>query len=346
MTDDQALVELLRLTVMPGLGGREGHTGIFPGAGTHEFPILLWQFSDGLVITAARAPYEDLVGSRIETIAGRPVADVLALVEPLTPRDNPSNLLAYAPLYLRMSEVLSGLGVQDRVGPATFGIVDPSGAERDVEIAPIAAEDDIAWHGGDPLRLRSTDALWLRNVAKPLWWTYLADSKTLYVQYNAVEGGIDSVADEILARAKQPGVERVVVDLRNNGGGDNTTYRHLLAVLQDPAIDRPGQLDVLIGRLTFSAAANFATEVEFDDGRDIRRRGHGRQPEPVRRRATGRPAVWRSAALHGDPLLAEEHGRRPTDHHRARPRHPLVVRGLPRGNRSGPRGGDGRDSGR
>jgi hypothetical protein len=262
MTNDQALVELLRLTVMPGLGGREGHTGIFPGAGTHEFPILLWQFSDGLFITAARAPYEDLVGSRIETIADRPVADVLALVEPLTPRDNPSNLLAYAPLYLRMSEVLSGLGVQDRVGPATFGIVDPSGAERDVEIAPIAAEDDIAWHGGDPLRLRSTDALWLRDVAKPLWWTYLADSKTLYVQYNAVEGGIDSVADEILARAKQPGVERVVVDLRNNGGGDNTTYRHLLAVLQDPAIDRPGNLDVLIGRLTFSAAANFATELE------------------------------------------------------------------------------------
>ena len=118
MTDDQALVELLRLTVMPGLGGREGHTGIFPGAGTHEFPILLWQFSDGLVITAARAPYEDLVGSRIETIAGRPVADVLALVEPLTPRDNPSNLLAYAPLYLRMSEVLSRAG---RPGPGRAG---------------------------------------------------------------------------------------------------------------------------------------------------------------------------------------------------------------------------------
>ena len=312
MTDDQALVELLRLTVMPGLGGREGHTGIFPGAGTHEFPILLWQFSDGLVITAARAPYEDLVGSRIETIAGRPVADVLALVEPLTPRDNPSNLLAYAPLYLRMSEVLSGLGVQDRVGPATFGIVDPSGAERDVEIAPIAAEDDIAWHGGDPLRLRSTDALWLRDVAKPLWWTYLADSKTLYVQYNAVEGGIDSVADEILARAKQPG-------RRARRGRSPQQRRRRQHHVSPPARrapgsgDRPaGQLDVLIGRLTFSAAANFATEVEVDDGRDIRRRGHGRQPEPVRRRAAGRPALRRSAALHGDPLLAEEHA--PTTH--------------------------------
>ena len=110
MTDDQALVELIRLASMPGWAGRDGHTGIFPGAGTHEYPILLWQFSDGLVITAARAPYGDLVGSRIATIAGRPVADVLALVEPLVPRDNPSTLLGYEPLYLRMSEVLAGLG--------------------------------------------------------------------------------------------------------------------------------------------------------------------------------------------------------------------------------------------
>ena len=97
MTDDQALVELVRLASMPGWGGRDGHTGIFPfmpGSGTHEYPILLWQFSDGLVITAARAPYDDLVGSRIEAIDGRPIADVLALVEPLAPRDNPSTLLA------------------------------------------------------------------------------------------------------------------------------------------------------------------------------------------------------------------------------------------------------------
>ena len=31
------------------------------------------------------------------------------------------------------------------------------------------------------------------------------------------------LSDEIVARATQPGVERVVLDLRHNGGGDNTT---------------------------------------------------------------------------------------------------------------------------
>ena len=250
---------------MPGWNGREGHTGIFPfipGSGTHEYPILLWQFSDGLVITAARAPHADLAGSRIEAIDGRPIAEVLALVEPLAPRDNPSNLLAYAPIYLRASELLAGLGVIERAGPATFSVVDPSGARRDVVIEPIAPEEDIAWHRGVPLQLPAGDTLWLRDIGTALWWNYLDASRTLYVQYNSVERGIDGTADEILARAKEGDVDRVVVDLRQNGGGDNTTYRHFLGVLQDPAIDRPGRLTILIGRLTFSAAANFATDLE------------------------------------------------------------------------------------
>ena len=269
LTDDQVLVELVRLATMPGVTGREGHTGIFPfipGSGTHEFPIRLWQFSDGLVITAARVPYEDLIGARIEAIDGRPIAEVLALVEPLAPRDNASTLLAYTPLYLRVSELLAGLGVIQDATSATFTVVDPSGLRRDVRIEPIAAEDDVAWHGGAPLELPADDALWLRDTHEALWWRYLDASRTLYVQYDEVRSGIDGVADAILARVRQGHVDRVVVDLRRNGGGDNTTYGHLLAVLQDPAIDRPGRLTVLIGRLTFSAAANFATELERTTG--------------------------------------------------------------------------------
>jgi hypothetical protein len=270
--DDAALVEIVRLAQMPGWGGRDGHTGIFPfipGSGTHVYPILMWRFSDGLVITAAKAPYEDLVGSRIVAIDRRPIEGILLDVEPLAPRDNPSNLLSYGPLYLRTSELLAGLGYLDAAGPATFTVIGPEADApmRDVRIEPILADDDVAWHGGDPLTLPPTGApLWLSRKKDTLWWTYLADSKTLYVQYNEVARGIDGVADEILDRAKRADVDRVVVDLRNNGGGDNNTYRRLRAVLQDPAIDQPGRLALLIGRLTFSAAANFAAELEQTTG--------------------------------------------------------------------------------
>lgn len=269
LTDDQALVELVRLAAMPGWGGREGHTGIFPfipDSGTHEYPLKFWEFGDDLVITDARDPNKEVIGTRVVAIEGHPIADVLALVEPLVPRDNPSNLKAYAPIYLRTSELLAGLGVLEEAGPATFTVADRAGTERDVIIEPVEPEDDIAWHGGEPLTLPVGEPLWLQDRDAPLWWEFLPDSGTLYVQYNAVEGGINEVVEEILARAKQDDVERVVVDLRKNGGGDNGTYRTFLHGLEDPAIDRPGRLVLLIGRLTFSAAANFATELDHSTG--------------------------------------------------------------------------------
>ena len=45
-------------------------------------------------------------------------------------------------------------------------------------------------------------------------------------------------------------------------GGDNTTYGPLLQALRDNRLK--GRLSVIIGCETFSAATNFATEVEKD----------------------------------------------------------------------------------
>ena len=115
-----------------------------------------------------------------------------------------------------------------------------------------------------PHRLARTDAAWLRNQDETLWWTFLEDSGTLFVQFNAVQRGASEAIAEILERAQADDVERVVVDLRHNSGGDNTTLGPLERALGDPAIDQPGRLFAIIGRVTFSAAANFATDLEQD----------------------------------------------------------------------------------
>ena len=57
-------------------------------------------------------------------------------------------------------------------------------------------------------------------------------------------------------------VRRLLLDLRQNPGGDNTTYGTLLDLVQDFAEAHPGQLRVLVDRVTFSAAANLATDIE------------------------------------------------------------------------------------
>ncbi len=57
-------------------------------------------------------------------------------------------------------------------------------------------------------------------------------------------------------------VRRVIVDVRLNGGGDNTTYGPLTSLFGSPAVNKRGRLYLLTGRATFSAAANFAAEID------------------------------------------------------------------------------------
>ena len=58
------------------------------------------------------------------------------------------------------------------------------------------------------------------------------------------------------------GVDRVVVDLRHNLGGDNTRYGAFVDALRTSRLNRPDRLYLLVGRATFSAAANFATTMD------------------------------------------------------------------------------------
>ena len=54
---------------------------------------------------------------------------------------------------------------------------------------------------------------------------------------------------------------RIVLDLRQNRGGDNHTYSQLLSDIEQLSDGGP-PLYVLVDRLTFSAAANLATQLE------------------------------------------------------------------------------------
>src|SRR5262249_58060861 len=49
-----------------------------------------------------------------------------------------------------------------------------------------------------------------------------------------------------------------------NGGGDNTTYGPLLDIFGSKRVNQRGKVYLLTGRATFSAAANFAAEIDRD----------------------------------------------------------------------------------
>lgn len=89
----------------------------------------------------------------------------------------------------------------------------------------------------------------------------------MYVQFNDVSDKDDeSLADfasQIFAFVDTNPVDRFVVDLRWNTGGNNYLNKPLLlGIIKSNKIDQRGKLFAIIGRRTFSAAQNLVNDLE------------------------------------------------------------------------------------
>jgi C-terminal processing protease CtpA/Prc len=164
---------------------------------------------------------------------------------------------------------LAARGVAIPDTPAyTLALTD--GTQRTLTPQPIAIDAYMAWTGGRLAGLPQRAApLTLSRRNEAFWLTTLDAGRVIYVQYNQVrrstQGGesLSAFAHRLAAALDERPVRRMVLDLRHNGGGDNTTYGPLLGLLrQHRRFQRPGALYVIIGRQTFSAATNFVTELE------------------------------------------------------------------------------------
>jgi C-terminal processing protease CtpA/Prc len=104
--------------------------------------------------------------------------------------------------------------------------------------------------------VRATLPLYATRPGEPFWYTYLASSRTLYVRYLvcADRSGFAQLTQEVFATAARQPVQRLVVDLRGNGGGDSSVFDPFLEALRTSPLNRPGRLFVLIDQGTFSSA--------------------------------------------------------------------------------------------
>jgi hypothetical protein len=270
-TDDELMVGVTRIVARVSAKGRDSHTGLFPWNPSstftlHSLPLRLWVFPDGVHVIAALAPHTDLVGVRLDTIAGRPVAEVIRAIDPLIPRDNDATVRLLTPRFLLIPEVLHGLGLVDAVGPLELGVTDAAGVARTVTVDPIPMTDYNAWAGGYGLFLPADPkVLYLSRMDEPLWWTRLADG-TLFVQYNRVEFLEPALLRDLVGAATAANVKRVVVDIRHNYGGEVRDLTPVVDALDEPKVDQPGRLFLITGRNTYSAACLFAAELQARTG--------------------------------------------------------------------------------
>jgi hypothetical protein len=109
--------------------------------------------------------------------------------------------------------------------------------------------------------------LYLKNAEAFYSFQYLPDSRTVYFQFNRVlpdpNDPFDKFVERLFAFIEQHEVDRLIIDMRWNNGGNTYMLPPLIkALVSSPKINREGALFVIIGRRTFSAAGNAAAYIQ------------------------------------------------------------------------------------
>ena len=261
LSDNQVMVRFMKMASLMG----DGHSSVFPA---HEsivgLPVQFTGFPDGVYILSAAPDHKNLLGSRLVSIDGHSTEELYKACTPLFGQDNPQWVVSQAPKYFRMPRCLNGLGLSSSYKELTLEL------ERDGQVTKISlqasqAHPDESWvvlrkvlPGAPPLTLENRD--------KNYWYKYIPESKTVFFQYNAVaddkEKSIKDFAKEMFDFIEAHDVDRMIMDIRWNGGGNNFLNKPLLLGLVKSKVNQQGRLFTIIGKNTFSAAMCFAEQVE------------------------------------------------------------------------------------
>ncbi len=271
LTDGLIHREFIGLIASISRNGRDGHTQYVPPlAGLHLLPIQVYNFSDGMFITDARQPYEGLIGKRVTGVGEHPIAEVVAMMAPYIAKDNDWTVRWHMPALFIIPEFMESFGLMVNPEQVALRLQNQSGEEETVTISPITVSEYTAWREFPAIKLPQThDELYLRDSYDPFWFSFLADSGTLYIRYNQVTDKNDSgqklqkFVKKVKKEIKKKPVQQLVLDLRQNNGGDSNTYGPLLSALKDNAtINQRGKLFAIINQGVYSAATNFVADLK------------------------------------------------------------------------------------
>jgi tetratricopeptide (TPR) repeat protein len=265
MTDDEIAVGMMKLIAMV----RDGHTSLNPNqfARSGVYPIRFYQFSDGIYVQKAAPAYAELVGAKVLRIGNLTTDAAMAAIAPVVAADNEMGVLDIGPMLLSLPEILSGLKITSDKQKLDITI-SKEGKERLVSVRPEGSVHDIVTPPANWIDTadKNNTPLYMKHPGDWFWFEYLKDRQIVYVKQDAVQNKPDLPLADFYKRVfefvEANPVDKLVIDLRNNGGGNNTLNPPIIINMIRSKVDKRGHLFVITGRQTFSAAQNFVNQME------------------------------------------------------------------------------------
>lgn len=274
LNDDQIFVRLAQITAMV----QDGHTGfdlrpIPPSNHNDYIPVRFDRYEDGIYVRAAAREYGPAVGGKVikvGTVDWKEAIRRVDSIESHDPGNNGEQLAWGVRTDLNCPRILHGLGLSNSSDSAAF-VIEKDGQQHTFTMKASAPMGE--WY------LDSVPSDWMdarpnsvpvpisrQHEDKAFWFIVLPKHRAVYFQFNLVFNLGDETLGDFTKRLtealSEPDVERLVVDVRNNTGGDNTLLQPLLVALIRSKENHRGGLYMITGPKTFSACQNFVNRLE------------------------------------------------------------------------------------
>ena len=265
LSNSQIIMEINRLIAL----GGDSHTnaGFSEFAKSmHRLPIQVIVLSDGVFISAATSPNKDLVGKQILKFGDIDAQSAFKKISVLFGYENNSRLINAGSSYITLIPALAAVGLADQHDQDSYNLTikDETG-QRVITLDCTTPASRPQWvsfaqsfKDGLPLMYRKSSGNYQTE--------FLSESKAMYLAYNKCQDAEDFpmklLITFIMEKSEEFDAQRIVIDLRFNGGGDETILWPFIESLEESErFNAPGDIITLTSRYTFSSAMSNAHQL-------------------------------------------------------------------------------------
>ena len=260
ISDEEVIWRLSQIVASVG----DAHTGLRYNTKI-AFPFTLYWFKQGIYVVNTVPEYKEILNCRLVKVNSHSVEKVLEALRLGISHENLAQIKNSAPYYMTMPEYLYGAHIIQERDNAVFTFENELGEPFSISIEAVSLKTKPQWivSNSDEDDL----PLYRKNRGRYYSFTYLNNQKTLYVLYNSCrmikEKLFKDFVKDVFQQVDSHQVDRFVVDLRNNGGGNSAIFFPMLKELKTrEELNKKDKLFVILGRRTFSSAVLNALQMK------------------------------------------------------------------------------------
>ena len=257
-SDAEVIIDLMRLTRKIG----DGHTAFsLRGVETHLFPIEIYKINGQWRVIKTTKNYKALLGKIVTKIDGKLIHKIAKEVSEIGQYvENEQSKIIRTGQYMMISELLFGLHLTNNEFKAEFSFLDDSNKESNILLNAIKKKDYYEHTDYQTFKIV------IPEIEEPidskhdyLWFNPIKGTKGIYIKFESYPSfeEMEKFGEVVLNYINENQSKQVVIDLRNNGGGDFFVGTFLAYYLNlADSIDWKSGVYVLIDKVTFSAATS------------------------------------------------------------------------------------------